>query len=83
MTNGREFDQPGSYRIRLQGSFDEKWLAYWFDGFVVAEQNASETTLTGSVLDEPALYGLLARIRDLGLKLLLLERLTEHTKKQV
>lgn len=83
MTNGRKFDQPGSYRIRLQGSFDENWLAYWFDGFVVTEQNAHETTLTGSVSDESALHGLLAKIRDLGLKLLLLERLGDQTKKQV
>ena len=78
MTNGREIDQPRDYRIRLQGSFDENWLAYWFEGFVVATHNANETTLTGSVRDESALHGLLARIRDLGLNLLLLERLDDR-----
>ena len=77
MTNGKEFDQPGNYRICLQGSFDERWLSYWFEGFVVIQQDEGETTLTGSVLDESALHGLLARIRDLGLKLLLLEKIKD------
>lgn len=78
MTNGREFDQPANFRIRVQGTFDGNWLAYWFDGFVVIDQNAGGTTLTGSVLDEAALHGLLAKIRDLGLKLLLLERMDSN-----
>ena len=75
MTNQSEIDQPAIYKIRLKGSFDEAWLAYWFEGFVVTQHSDGATTLTGPVADEAALHGLLAKAGDLGLKLLLLERM--------
>jgi hypothetical protein len=81
MTNNRrEINQPVNYKIKVKGSFDEAWLAYWFEGFVVTQQTFGETTLTGPVADEAALHGLLAKVRDLGLKLLLLERMENQTK---
>jgi hypothetical protein len=67
-------DQPATYQIKVQGRLGEKWSA-WFDGMSIAvENNASGTTVTtlsGTVADQVALYGLLSRIRDLGLPLLL------------
>ena len=75
MTNRRESDKPTNYKIRVAGSFDEDWLAYWFEEFEVTQQTDAETNLTGPVADEAALHGLLAKVRDLGLKLLLLERM--------
>jgi hypothetical protein len=58
----------GFYHIRLQDHFDEKW-AGWFEGFVTASRAGGETLLTGPVVDQAALHGLLAQIRDLGLPL--------------
>lgn len=80
MTNGRETDQPANYMIRVKGNFDASWLVYWFEGFVISHRKAGETTLTGCVVDEAALHGLLAKIRDLGLKLLFLERIDKQNK---
>jgi hypothetical protein len=74
MANGREFSKPAIYEIRVKGNLDPVW-ADWFDGFTVTRQANDETVLTGPVPDQPALHGLLAKIRDLGLPLLSLQRL--------
>ena len=73
MTNGRIFDKPGIYRIRVQGNLDQRW-SDWFDGFGISPQAGNETLLTGKVADQAALHGLLGKIRDLGLPLLLVKR---------
>jgi hypothetical protein len=70
---GREFDRYSIYHIRVKGNLDRKW-SDWFDGFTIAPQAGDETLLTGSVVDQAALHGLLAKIRDLGLPLLLVIR---------
>ena len=74
MTNWRTFDRPGLYQIRVKGCLDEKW-ADWFDGFTISSPTGDETLLVGRVLDQAALHGLLAKIRDLGLPLLMVQRL--------
>ena len=73
MTNGRECDKRGVYQIRLKGHLDEEW-SDWFGGFAVSPRADDETVLTGSVADQAALHGLLARVRDLGLPLLSVQR---------
>ena len=73
MTNGCVFDEPAVYQIRVKGSLDRKW-SNWFDGFTIVPQD-DETLLTGPVADQAALHGLLARVRDLGLPLLSVQRL--------
>ena len=73
MSNGREFDKPGVYQIRVKGTLDERWSA-WFDGFTIVPQADNETLLTGSVTDQISLHGLLSKIRDLGLPLLSVKR---------
>jgi hypothetical protein len=74
MTNGREFDKPGVYCIRVKGSLDQKW-SDWFGGMTLTPQECDETVLTGQVMDQAALHGMLAKIRDLGLPLLYVERI--------
>ncbi len=55
--------------IRVRGQIDEQW-SEWFEGLSVAHGEEGETVLTGSVADQAALHGLLAKLRDLGLSLL-------------
>ena len=69
MTHRREFDKPAAYQIRIRGQLEHRWSA-WFDGFAIVPQAGEETLLVGTVADQPALHGLLAKIRDLGLPLL-------------
>ena len=54
--------------IRVQGRISERW-SEWFDGLTVAHTEQDETVLTGPILDQAALYGLLAKLRELGLPL--------------
>ncbi len=52
--------------IRIQGCLDEHW-SDWFDGFTIQKISPGETLITGSVPDQSALYGVIAKARDLGL----------------
>jgi hypothetical protein len=61
------------YEIRLQGHLDQRWSA-WLDGLAVINEQDGTTLLYGSLIDQAALYGLLIRIRDLGLPLLSVQR---------
>jgi len=62
-------EPPTSYEIRVAGVLDGRWSA-WFDGLEVTSDESGETTIAGPVVDQAALHGLLAKVRDLGLKLL-------------
>jgi hypothetical protein len=62
------------YRIRIRGHLDRKWTG-WFDELTLTQNDDGTTDLVGPVLDQSALYGLLARLRDLGATLLLVEQL--------
>ena len=55
--------------IRVKGQIDEDW-SDWFEGLTVAHTEQDETVLTGEVTDQSALYGLIAKLRDLGLPLI-------------
>jgi hypothetical protein len=55
--------------IRVKGHLDEHW-SEWFEGLALTTAEKNETVLSGHVVDQSALYGLLARLRDLGMKLL-------------
>ena len=55
--------------IRVEGHLDECW-ADWLDGFSVEHSDQGETILTGQAKDQAALYGLIAKLRDLGVNLI-------------
>ena len=61
--------EPVRYAIRVQGRLDARWSA-WFDGMTLTAGIDGTTVIEGLVVDQAALHGLLARIRDLGIPLL-------------
>lgn len=65
--------QPGLWEIRVDGVLDERWAA-WFGGLHVSSDGA-QTSISGQLPDQPALHGVLAEIRDLGLPLISVRRL--------
>lgn len=62
------------YRVRIRGHLDPAWTA-WFDELTLTQQSDGTTELVGRLSDQSALYGLLARLRDLGATLLMVEQL--------
>jgi hypothetical protein len=54
------------YRIRLNGHLGRTW-AEWFEGWSIALEDEGDTVLTGPVVDQATLHGLLKRVRDLGM----------------
>ena len=65
--------RPARYEIRVKDVLDSRWTA-WFDGLQVIGQG-DETVICGLLADQPALHGLLTKIRDLGLCLISVRRL--------
>jgi hypothetical protein len=62
-------DEPMVYQIRIKGHLDRQWTD-WFGGLTITLEDNGNTLLTGLVVDQAALYGLLKRVRDLGMPLL-------------
>ena len=60
--------QPMVYQIRLKGHLGSQWTD-WFEGLTITLEEDGDTLLTGPVIDQAALYGLLKKVRDLGLPL--------------
>ena len=63
------------YEIRIQGVLNKRWTETWFHGWDIKTNSEGQTILTGLVIDQAALYGLLKTIRDLGLQLLAVNRI--------
>ena len=63
------------YQIKLKGSLDDSW-SDWFDGLTITHDATGDTILAGAVRDQTALYGLIAKARDLGLSLIAVEQRT-------
>jgi hypothetical protein len=74
---------PAIYQIRVQGELDQDWADWFDDGrrissiAIVVDQGV--TTVTGTVVDQSALYGLLSKMRDLSLTLLSVSRVECHS----
>ena len=63
--NRRPGPVPTQYELRLETHLDEHWSS-WFGGMTLVHEDDGTTTLRGSVTDQAALHGLLAKVRDIG-----------------
>jgi hypothetical protein len=73
LSSTENHNAPGLYQIRLQGHLDDRWVA-WFEGLTLTREDDGDTLLTGPVVDQAALHGLLRKVRDLGIPLLAVTR---------
>ena len=64
-----DYDEPEWYEIRVKGHLDDRW-ADWFEGLTITLEENGDTLLTGSIVDQAALHGLLRKVCDLCLPLL-------------
>jgi len=69
LTRQTDPDQPLICHIRIKGHLGPHW-SEWFEGLTITLRDNGETLLSGPVADQAALYGLLRRVRDVGLPLL-------------
>jgi hypothetical protein len=60
--------RPMLYQIRIEGHLDLRWTD-WFGGLTITVEEDGDTLLTGPIVDQAALYGLLKKVRDLGMPL--------------
>ena len=60
--------QPTIYQIRIKGHLGRQWTD-WFGGLTITLEDNGDTFLTGPVVDQSALHGLLKKVRDLGMPL--------------
>jgi hypothetical protein len=72
MTVRQSWQGPADYQIVVKGNLRNPWVDRFED--LIIEPSGGETILTGKALDQPALHGLLLRIRDLGLPLISISR---------
>jgi hypothetical protein len=64
----RRMSKTLAYEIRLKGHLDDRWTE-WFEGLTITLEEDGNTLLTGPVIDQAALHGLLKKVRDLGMPL--------------
>jgi len=64
---------PMVYQIKIEGHLGRQWTD-WFEGLTITLEDNGDTLLTGPVVDQAALHGLLKEVRDLGMPLLLIIR---------
>ena len=62
------------YQIRIKGHLDNRWRD-WFDGMSISLEDNGDTLITGPVVDQAALHGLVKKVRDLGLPLISVNRI--------
>jgi hypothetical protein len=68
-----EQSQPNIYQIRIKGCLGSQW-SDWFEGLAITPEEDGNTLLSGPVIDDAALHGLLKKVRDLGMPLLSVNR---------
>jgi hypothetical protein len=61
-------EEPRTYQIRIEGQLGGEWMD-WFEGLIITLEEDGSTLLTGVVVDQAALHGLLKKVRDLGMPL--------------
>jgi hypothetical protein len=68
-----KMDKPHVYEIRVEGHLTDRWLD-WFEGLAIYNDPNGETTLSGSFVDQAALFGVLTKIHALNLTLISVNR---------
>jgi hypothetical protein len=76
-----ESDQPMIYQIRLESHLGPDWTD-WFQGLVITLEENGDTLLTGPIVDQAALHGLLKKVRDLGMPLVSIHRIKNGTEQR-
>jgi hypothetical protein len=71
--------QPMVYQIRIQGHLGRQWTD-WFEGLTITLEDNGDTLVSGPVVDDAALHGLLKKVRDLGMPLLSVNRVEPARK---
>ena len=66
--------EPEFYEIRIRGHLDKRWST-WFEGFTIKLKQSGDTHLTGPIIDQAELYGVLKKVRDLNMPLLSVNRI--------
>jgi hypothetical protein len=77
-------DRPVIYEIRINGHLSPQWLD-WFDGLTITLEEDGNTLLSGPVIDQAALHGILKKVRNLGMPLLSVNSVGpgQHENRQV
>ena len=77
MSNTRDLKpdpcESSVYQIRIKGHLSDQWTN-WFEGLAIILEEDGDSLLTGPVVDQAALFGLLRRVRDLGMQLISVNR---------
>jgi hypothetical protein len=73
--------KPTVYQIRVAGHLEKRW-ELWFDGLIITNHTAPKgtptTTLTGPMIDQAALYGVISQLRDMGVVLISVQALAQE-----
>jgi len=77
MTKFQNEPERKIYEIKLKGHLNESW-ADWFEGLTFAQKSDGTTTLTGEIVDQSTLHGLLKKVRDLGLPLISVNQIASN-----
>ena len=72
--SNRQNEEAMIYQIRIEGQLGEQWTD-WFEGLTITQEEGGTTVLTGRVVDQSALHGLLKKVRDLGAPLVSVNRM--------
>lgn len=71
-------DEPAPYEIRVAEHLDERWAEWFGQAEIIHSRDSGQTVLRTLVADQPALFGVLGKIRDLGLTLISVQRGNTH-----
>jgi len=71
-------EENHTYQIRIKGHLSPRW-ADWFEGLDIKLEDNGSTLLSGEVVDQSALFGILKKVRDTGLHLLSVNCMNTHT----